>query len=50
MLSRCETFDADTGDSKNSNYEKGACIGVGIGIALAYVKNREKAALIVNKQ
>ena len=43
-LSGCETFDAYTGESKTSNTAKGAGIGASIGLALAYVQNRDKSS------
>jgi len=43
-LSGCETFDAYTGESKTSNTAKGARIGASIGLALAYVQNRDKSS------
>ena len=44
VLSGCETFDAFTGESKTSNTAKGAGIGASIGVALAYVKNKDKSS------
>ncbi len=44
VLSGCETFDAYTGESKTSNTAKGAGIGASIGLALAYVQNRDKSS------
>ena len=44
VLSGCETFDAFTGESKTSNTAKGAGIGASIGVALAYVNNRDKSS------
>lgn len=43
-LSGCETFDAFTGESKTSSTAKGAGIGASIGVALAYIKNRNKGS------
>jgi outer membrane protein OmpA-like peptidoglycan-associated protein len=43
-LSGCETFDAFTGESKTSSTAKGAGIGASIGVALAYIKNRNKSS------
>ena len=43
-LSGCETFDAYTGESKTSSTAKGAGIGASIGVALAYIKNRNKSS------
>ncbi|MCH7882014.1 MAG: OmpA family protein [Proteobacteria bacterium] len=43
-LSGCETFDAYTGEKKTSSTAKGAGIGASIGVALAYLKNRNKGS------
>jgi len=43
-LSGCETLDACTGQSKTSNTAKGAGVGASIGVALAYVNNRDKSS------
>ncbi|MEE8364799.1 MAG: OmpA family protein [Gammaproteobacteria bacterium] len=43
-LSGCETFDAYTGEKKTSSTAKGAGIGASIGVALAYIKNRNKSS------
>ena len=42
MLAGCETFDPYTGDKKTSNTAKGAGIGAGVGVVLAYLSNRKK--------
>ena len=41
-VSGCETFDPYTGEKKTSNTAKGAGIGAGIGVVLAYLKNKDE--------
>ena len=43
-LSGCETFDPYTGEEKTSNTAKGAAIGAGIGVVLAYLKNKDESS------
>ncbi len=44
LLSGCETFDAYTGEEKVSNTAKGAGIGAGIGVVLAYLRNKDESS------
>lgn len=44
LVSGCQTFDAYTGEKKTSNTAKGAGIGAGVGVALAYLTNRKKSS------
>ena len=43
-LSGCTTFDAYTGEEKTSNTAKGAGIGAGIGLVIAYLDNKDKSS------
>lgn len=43
-LSGCQTFDAYTGEQKTSNTAKGAGIGAGVGVVLAYLTNRKASS------
>lgn len=43
-LSGCTTFDAYTGEEKTSNTAKGAGIGAGIGLVVAYLDNKDKSS------
>ena len=43
-LSGCETFDPYTGEKKTSNTAKGAGIGAGIGMVIAYIDNKDKSS------
>jgi outer membrane protein OmpA-like peptidoglycan-associated protein len=43
-ISGCETFDPYTGEEKTSNTAKGAGIGAGIGVVLAYLKNKDESS------
>jgi len=43
-LSGCETFDPYTGEKKTSNTAKGAGIGAGIGVVIAYLDNKDKSS------
>jgi outer membrane protein OmpA-like peptidoglycan-associated protein len=43
-VSGCETFDAYTGEKKTSNTAKGAGIGAGIGVVLAYLTNKDESS------
>jgi len=49
-LSGCETFDPYTGEEKTSNTAKGAGIGAGIGVVLAYLKNKDESSKKRKKQ
>jgi len=44
LVSGCETFDPYTGEKKASNTAKGAGIGAGVGVVLAYLTNRKKSS------
>ncbi len=44
LVSGCQTFDAYTGEQKTSNTAKGAGIGAGVGVVLAYLTNRKKSS------
>ncbi len=44
LVSGCETFDPYTGEKKVSNTAKGAGIGAGVGVVLAYLTNRKKSS------
>lgn len=41
-VSGCQTYDPYTGEQKTSKTAKGAGIGAGIGVVLAYLKNRDE--------
>ncbi|MCP4387929.1 MAG: OmpA family protein [Gammaproteobacteria bacterium] len=43
-LSGCTTFDAYTGEEKTSSTAKGAGIGAGIGMVIAYLDNKDKSS------
>jgi outer membrane protein OmpA-like peptidoglycan-associated protein len=43
-LSGCTTFDAYTGEEKTSNTAKGAGIGAGIGLVVAYLDNKDTSS------
>ena len=43
-VSGCETFDPYTGEKKTSATAKGAGIGAGIGLVLAYIDNRDESS------
>ncbi|MDH3760187.1 MAG: OmpA family protein [Gammaproteobacteria bacterium] len=43
-LSGCTTFDAYTGEEKASSTAKGAGIGAGIGMVIAYLDNKDKSS------
>jgi len=44
LISGCETFDAYTGEKKVSSTAKGAGIGAGIGVVLAYLSNKDESS------
>lgn len=44
LVSGCQTFDPYTGEEKTSNTAKGAGIGAGVGVVLAYLSNRKKSS------
>ena len=44
LVSGCQTFDPYTGEEKTSNTAKGAGIGAGVGVVLAYLTNRKKSS------
>jgi outer membrane protein OmpA-like peptidoglycan-associated protein len=44
LVSGCQTFDAYTGEEKTSNTAKGAGIGAGVGVVLAYLTNRKSSS------
>lgn len=44
LVSGCQTFDAYTGEQKTSNTVKGAGIGAGVGVVLAYLTNRKSSS------
>ena len=43
-LSACETYDPYTGEKETSKTAKGAGIGAGIGVVLAYLDNKDKSS------
>lgn len=43
-LSGCETYDPYTGEKETSKTAKGAGIGAGIGVVLAYLDNKDKSS------
>ncbi|MFT7673438.1 MAG: outer membrane protein OmpA-like peptidoglycan-associated protein [Gammaproteobacteria bacterium] len=44
LTSGCQTFDAYTGEKKVSDTAKGAGIGAGVGVVLAYLTNKKKSS------
>lgn len=44
LVSGCQTYDAYTGEQKTSNTVKGAGIGAGVGVVLAYLTNRKSSS------
>jgi outer membrane protein OmpA-like peptidoglycan-associated protein len=44
LTSGCQTFDAYTGEKKVSGTAKGAGIGAGVGVVLAYLTNKKKSS------
>jgi len=44
LASGCQTYDPYTGEKKVSNTAKGAGIGAGVGVVLAYLTNRKKSS------
>jgi outer membrane protein OmpA-like peptidoglycan-associated protein len=44
LVSGCQTYDAYTGEQKTSNTAKGAGIGAGVGVVLAYLTNRKSSS------
>ena len=44
LATGCQTYDPYTGEKKVSNTAKGAGIGAGVGVVLAYLTNRKKSS------